>query len=222
MVQGVGDPPLAPAARAAAPEASGTEGYAEAAPALFDRYEDISFADVHRASLHLLPAAPGRVADIGAGTGRDAAALAALGHRVVAVEPTAALRLGAAARHPSPRIDWLDDSLPELAVLSSHGESFDLVLLSAVWMHLDTAQRRRAMPRVARLVRPGGVAILTLRHGPVPPGRRMFEVSAAETIGLAGAAGLAVIQRLDRQRPVQAQKDVCWTRLAFTRPPARP
>jgi hypothetical protein len=37
--------------------------------------------------------------------------LAAMGHRVVAVEPTAALRARAAILHPSPRIEWLDDSL---------------------------------------------------------------------------------------------------------------
>jgi protein-L-isoaspartate O-methyltransferase len=37
------------------------------------------------------------VLDIGSGTGRDAAGLAAMGHSVVAVEPTAELRIGAAA-----------------------------------------------------------------------------------------------------------------------------
>ena len=37
------------------------------------------------------------------------------------------------------------------------------------------------MGRVAGLLRPGGLMTLLLRHGPVPQGRRMFEVSAAET-----------------------------------------
>ena len=82
---------------------SGTEGYAEEADELFQRYESISFAEVHRSVLHLIPTAPCWVLDIGSGTGRDAAALAAMGHRVVAVEPTDEMRMRAAALHPSPQ-----------------------------------------------------------------------------------------------------------------------
>src|ERR1035437_3301335 len=87
--------------------------------------------------------------------------------------------------HPSPRIEWLNDSLPDLALLLARGERFDLVMLSAVWMHLDAQQRRRAMPNLAALVQAGGVMIMKIRHGPVPVGRRMFEVPAEETIQLA-------------------------------------
>src|SRR6202035_5653746 len=104
---------------------SGTEGYAEEDEALFKQYESIPFADAHRAVLHLIPATPGRVLDIGSGTGRDAAWFAGRGHSVVAVEPTDAMRLPAMALHPSPRIDWLDDSLPVLAALRARSETFD-------------------------------------------------------------------------------------------------
>lgn len=67
---------------------SGTENYADEAPELLKRYESISFADAHAPVLQLIPPAPCHALDIGAGTGRDAAGLAALGHSVVAVEPT--------------------------------------------------------------------------------------------------------------------------------------
>jgi protein-L-isoaspartate O-methyltransferase len=67
---------------------SGTEGYAEEAESLIRQYESFSFADVHGAELHLIPPAPCRALDVGSGTGRDAAALAAMGHSVLAVEPT--------------------------------------------------------------------------------------------------------------------------------------
>lgn len=196
---------------------SGTEGYAEEAASLENLYESIAFAELHRPVLHLMPPAPATVLDIGAGTGRDAAALAALGHQVTAVEPTAALRLGAIARHRSPRIEWLDDSLPELARLAGRDGGFDLVMLTAVWMHLDAAQRRQAMPRVARLVREGGVMILSLRHGPVPPGRRMFEVSADETVTLAAAEGMRPLLRLDHRDGLLQRPGVSWTRLAFSK-----
>ena len=198
-----------------ADQVSGTQGYAEEADALFERYESISFARVHRKILYLLPTEPGRILDIGSATGRDAAALAALGHNVVAVEPTDALRRRAAVLHPSSQIEWLDDSLPDLVLLTGRGEDFDVVMLTAVWMHLDEAQRLRAMPILARLLRVGGVLTLTLRHGPVPPGRRMFDVSAEETIALAGSAGLSLELQFENQDSAFQRTDVSWTRLAF-------
>ncbi len=193
---------------------SGTENYAEEAPELLKRYESISFADTHRTVMHLIPKEPCRVLDIGAGTGRDAAGFAAMGHRVVAAEPTEGMRCGAMALHPSPLIEWLDDSLPDLASLRARGEQFDVVMLTAVWMHLDEQQRRRAIGNVAALVGGGGVMIMTLRHGPVPPGRRMFEVSAEETISLAEPLGLRCVLNRPAESSLR-QPGVSWTRLAF-------
>ena len=196
---------------------SGTEGYAEEASELFRLYESIPAADAHRAVLHLIPAAPSRILDIGSGTGRDAAWFASQGHRVVAVEPTDAMRLPAMALHPSPRIEWLNDSLPDLAALRARGETFDLAMLTAVWMHLDEAQRRRAMPNLAALVRPGGTIIMKIRHGPVPPGRRMFEVSAEETIELARSEGLHPVLNVRTESTQEHNRaaGVSWINLAF-------
>ena len=192
------------------------QGYADEAPRLLRQYESFSFVDAHRSVAYLFPPAPATVLDIGAGTGRDAAGFAALGHRVVAVEPTAALRLGAMALHPSPRIEWVDDALPDLDLVRRRGEVFDLIMLNAVWMHLDKRQRRRAMPRVASLLRPGGTLIMSQRYGPVPPGRRMFAVPAEETIGLAAAQGLRPVLNRPAQ-PVLQSAGVSWLRLAFVK-----
>jgi SAM-dependent methyltransferase len=139
---------------------------------------------------------------------------------VLAVEPTPVLLAGAIARHAHPAITWLDDGLPDLDAARARGETFDLILLSAVWMHLDEAQRRRAMPNVAALLAEGGVMILSLRHGPVPPGRRMFEVSADETIGLARTEGLSLVLQEERGSIQAANRlaGVTWTILAFKNP----
>lgn len=196
---------------------SGTEGYSEEAEALVRQYESISFADVHGWAMHLFPPPPARVLDIGAGTGRDAAGFAAMGHSVTAVEPTAELRARAIELHASPRIEWLDDGLPELPVLSGRGGAFDVVVLTAVWMHLDERQRRRAMPRVAALVRPGGVVAMSLRHGPVPRGRRMFEVTAAETMNLARAQAMACVHHSEVGDGLFNRPGVTWDRLAFAK-----
>lgn len=200
-------------------KASGTEGYAEEAEDLFKRYESISGAETHKAVLHLIPTAPAHILDVGAGTGRDAAWFASMGHRVTAVEPTEAMRLPAMKLHPSPLIEWLDDSLPELALVRRRGEPFDLILLSAVWMHFDAAQRREAMASLATLLRRGGTLIMRVRHGPVPPGRRMFEIADAETIELAGAHGLRGVSNQRVESALAANRDagVSWTHLAFKR-----
>jgi SAM-dependent methyltransferase len=198
---------------------SGTEGYADEAEELFRLYESIPAADAHRAVLHLIPASPSNVLDIGSGTGRDAAWFASLGHRVVAVEPTGAMRIPAMALHPSTQIEWLDDSLPDLALLRARGVSFDLVILTAVWMHLDAAQRRQAMPSIAALVRPGGTVIMKVRHGPVPVGRRMFGIATEETIELARMQDLHPVLNVRTESSQEANRlaGVSWTNLAFVK-----
>lgn len=209
-------------AAAASVHVSGTDGYAEEANELVARYERISAAEAHNSVLHLIPKAPCRIVDIGSGTGRDAAWFAANGHHVVAVEPTDALREAAQRIHSWPAIEWLNDSLPELRVLSSRGDRFDLVMLTAVFMHLDAEQRRRAMPNLASLMQGNGAMIMSLRHGPVPHGRRMFAVSAEETIELARAHGLHPVLnfRSDSSEEINRRAGVTWTRLAFVKAPA--
>src|SRR5262245_45429607 len=193
---------------------SGTEGYGETAAERVRQYESIPFAHVHRHWMHLFPATPSRVIDIGAGTGRDAAGFAEFGHTVTAVEPTPELRREAQRLHPHPAIAWIDDSLPALDRVHALDERYDLVMLTAVWMHLDLGQRERAMARVAPLVRPGGMMALSLRHGPVPAGRRMFEVTASETRNLVARHGLSTIH--DSEGPaVLGGPSVWWSRLAF-------
>jgi SAM-dependent methyltransferase len=198
---------------------SGTEGYAEEAEDLFRRYESVSGAETHKAISHLIPTAASGILDVGAGTGRDAAWLASMGHRVTAVEPTDAMRLPAMKLHPSPLIEWFDDSLPELALLRSRAEAFDLILLSAVWMHFDLDQRRQAMATLAALLRSSGTLILRVRHGEVPPGRRMFEIPDDETVELAQLQGLHAVLNLRTESALQANRDagVSWTHLAFTK-----
>jgi SAM-dependent methyltransferase len=195
------------------------EEYARDADGAAARWESIAFAELHHPVLHLIPAIPCSVLDIGAGTGRDAAHLASLGHRVVAVEPTDALRTAAIARHPSPRIEWLDDSLPELATLISGRPMFDLIMLTAVWMHLDAQQRQHAMLRLASMMRIGGTMIISLRHGPLPAGRRMFDVGADETIELARAQRLDAVLHMQTasMQPANRVAGVSWTRLAFVK-----
>lgn len=199
--------------------APGIQDYENAPGDMIARYDALAFEDVHRNVLQLLPSKPCRVLDIGAGTGRDAAWFAARGCSVIAVEPADALRQAGITLHPHPAIKWLDDGLPELRRTLARREVFDLVMLTGVWMHLDAAERELAMPRVASLVAPRGQLVFSLRHGPVPAGRRMFDVSSEETVSLAGAADLKLVFE-GANASVQAgprAAGVTWTRLAFER-----
>ena len=191
-------------------------GYSQSAQALITQYESISFEQVHGPVLQFFPKAPARALDIGAGTGRDAGALARQGYKVTAVEPTPELRAWGQANHP-PSIRWTDDMLPALDSVRALGEQFDLILLTAVWMHLDAGQQREAMRTLAGLVAPGGRISMTLRHGPVPEGRRMFDVSGDEVVALAKAVALTEVHQAARQ-DMLLRSDVNWTFLVLERP----
>lgn len=196
----------------------GADAYAEQAAKLIERYEGVHPEQVHSQVLHLVPDGPCRTLDVGAGSGRDAAWLAQKGHCVVAVEPAAQMREAGMRLHQNANIEWVDDGLPDLAALSGR-EKFDLIMLTAVWMHLDARERQRGMSRLAELAKPGALMTLLLRHGPVPEGRRMFQISADETAALAESAGFTTLITTPRGPIRDDQPGVSWTALAFRRRP---
>jgi 2-polyprenyl-3-methyl-5-hydroxy-6-metoxy-1,4-benzoquinol methylase len=195
---------------------AGTQGYGDEAEALTLQYESVAFEVAHRHSLHLYPVKPSRILDVGAGTGRDAAALASRGHEVYAVEPTQALRNFGEKHHAESSIRWLDDFLPALPATVRLGLTFDLVLLTAVLMHLDVNERKEAMAVLTGLLAANGQLILSLRHGPVPEGRVMFEVSDSEMDALAQANGLSIVFRAQPEDVFQ-RAGVHWNVYALMR-----
>lgn len=198
-------------------EQASNAGYAQEADDLFARYESRAAAEVHKRWSHLFPNPPARILDIGAGTGRDAAWFVSLGHSVLAVEPTDELRLRAQKLHPEPEITWLDDALPELLEVHARGETFDLILMNAVWMHFNEAEREAGMKHLAPLLNPRGRIAMTQRHGPIPEGRRMFEVSGDETVALAARFGLVNLmhERIGSVAAENKARGIEWTKLVF-------
>lgn len=213
-------PPITPPVQPPRPYPRATvapynHGFAEFSAA----YEAIGFTDIHRGAMPFLPATPGLMLDVGAGSGRDAAWFAARGWDVIAAEPATAMRVLAAHTHPSPAINWIDDSLPALATTHRLGLSFDLVWLSGVWMHLPPADRPRAMRKLATLLKPGGRLVVTLRHGPAPDdGRDMWQVSANEVERLGLDMGLALRVATDHADDLQGRPGVRWQTLILDLP----
>lgn len=153
--------------------------YNQNAASLLEQYNSTSFTEVHCDWLHLLPKT-GEVLDVGAGSGRDSAHMAAHGLNIIAVEPAANFRMLGASAHPHSNIIWLDDTLPNLSNTLALNQTFDLILLSAVWMHLTTLERKTAIRILCSLLKPLGSMIITLRHGESGDERLMHPVSHEE------------------------------------------
>jgi SAM-dependent methyltransferase len=90
------------------------------------------------------------------------------------------MREAARAAHPDSAVRWLDDRLPALDGVHRLGLAFDLVWLSGVWMHVPPEERKRAMRKIATLLKPGGRLVITLRHGPKTEDRPMWPVDSHE------------------------------------------
>jgi len=101
------------------------------------------------------PPADSIVADLGAGTGISARALARCGARVFAIEPNAAMRAAAA---PDPRVTWLDGRA-EATTLA--GASVDLAVGLQAWHWFDF---EATLVEARRIVRPGGRVALVVNE----------------------------------------------------------
>ncbi len=93
------------------------------------------------------PPAAARVLDLAAGTGRFAVLLAALGHDVLAVEPDDGMRAVAESALPGRTAAGTAEDIP-----AADG-SFDAVVVAQAFHWFD---RDRALPEIARVLRPGG------------------------------------------------------------------
>ena len=195
----------------------GIIGYASAAQQFIKMTLAVGFRELHRNFIEFFPESEGRVLDVGAGMGRDAAAFAEMGHSVVAVEPTNALRLAGQELFGTVNIEWIDDALPSLARLGPD-HRFDFILASGVWHHLDEDEQHSAISRIAELLSPNGIFAVSLRSGPAGVGTTVYPTSCSRTILSAESSGLKTVLCLENQPSLQPNKhNVIWTRLAFRR-----
>lgn len=178
------------------------------------RYDSVSFDAVHPVLSRYLPAS-GLVLDIGAGSGRDARAMAARGLEVTAVEPSDGLRaIGAAS---SNGIRWIDDRLPRLARLSGSGERYDFILCSAVIMLVAPADLTLSFATMDGLLADTGKCALNLRApGADEPAELFFAHSDADVLAAAQTAGLACIDRGEAGDAI-GRSAYCWRSFVFAR-----
>lgn len=117
----------------------------------------------------LLGTSPARVLELGAGTGKLTGQILALGHDVVATDPAPEMLTVLRRDHPRARVTSAkaeDIPLP--------AGSVDIVVAAQAYHWFD---RERALPEIARVLRPGGILALIWNNPDrtVPWVRRVFE-----------------------------------------------
>ena len=197
------------------------EYYSDNAEALFTAYTALDFETVHAHWLACLPDEPGTALDVGAGSGRDALALAKRGWEVLAVEPAQRLSQLGREHTKGTAVQWIDDQLPEMARVRGLSERFDLILLSAVWMHVPPSQRARAMRVLSDLLAPSGRLCVTLRYGPGGEQRAFHPVSREELEHLAHQRALVNITPSESRgirQDCQGRDEVTWETVCLQLP----
>jgi len=192
--------------------------YNQHAEKLAQQYLSKSFEEVHVSWLaHLNPLllrSDVRILDLGAGAGRDSKYFAQQGLasnlQVTAIEPAQTLADIGKQQTQGLNVHWLSDSLPALEVVTKQEISFDLILLSAVWMHIPQSDRARSIRKLANLLKPGGKLVISLRHGPSGDQRVMHQVSVDELTTLAKTVGLFPVLITENDSDKLGRSEVTW------------
>ncbi|WP_185826841.1 class I SAM-dependent methyltransferase [Shewanella canadensis] len=209
------------------------EFYNDNASLLARQYLSTSFEEVHASWLpHLNQLFDHHVSglsilDVGAGIGRDAAYLAqhcSSQHTpaeqkvdVVAVEPAHILADLGKKYTKGQNVTWIVDSLPRLNRLTIYQNGFNLILLSAVWMHIPPNERCVALQTLENLLAPHGKLVISLRHGPNNDTRVMHPVSVDELQTIAKRAHLTVVDSSDRDTDKLGRTQVFWETVVLQR-----
>lgn len=122
------------------------EFYSQNSDLLFSKYQSISFKNVHNSQIQAIEFQQCKTAlVIGAGSGRYALALKHKKLCVTAIEPSDDLRaLG--KTFTGDDVTWLNDSLPQLEKVK--GKTFDIILISAVRMHLSPQEQTQSLKTI--------------------------------------------------------------------------
>ncbi len=195
---------------------SNIDFYSKNADSLCFQYDSLSFEQVHGSWKRFWPISEDKVLDVGAGSGRDAKWFLDQGCEVFAIEPSEEMRLRG-QKLTGEAVSWIDDSLPSLSTLEKLGIQFDLILVSAVWMHLAPTYRERAFRKLSNLLAPHGKLVISLRHGEFSDGRKNYRVSVEELEQFSKASALHVNSIIDSSDSMN-RDSVCWQTVVMTLP----
>lgn len=192
--------------------------YAENADELAKQYNSLAATKVHQVWRKYWPSVGDNVLDIGAGSGRDSLWFTRLGCHVVACEPCKELLVLGSA-HTGKEVVWLDDRLPDLRQLSKLNTKFDVILVSAVWMHIPSNLRKKALNALVNHLKNSGVIVISLRHGLFNDGRESYSVSVEELTEQASDFNLALVDVFNGE-DIQHRQGVRWQTVVLRNNPS--
>ncbi|WP_422777037.1 class I SAM-dependent methyltransferase [Pseudomonas mediterranea] len=182
----------------------------------FDDYSKLYFSNIHRQFIKFLPMnTNSEILDIGCGSGRDALSLARRGYQVTAVEPSKKMLALAQKKNNHKNITWINDYLPNLFELNSN--TYDFVLISAVWMHVAPYEREKSLKRISNLLKTGKHLAITLRIGAPDTTRIMYPVSVEELLKQSNSANLKPIYISRETKDPLSRKEIIWKKIVFTK-----
>ncbi|MBU2878124.1 methyltransferase domain-containing protein [Aliiglaciecola lipolytica] len=198
------------------------------------QYLSLSFLDVHNNWAHhltsLFEQSNVSILDVGAGVGRDVSYIADLAeqklksdqsYQIYAVEPALEMLKVGKVTTGNKKVHWIQDALPALDKTTKLEVNFDLILLSAVWMHVPPSQRARAIRKLANLLKPGGKIVISLKLGMTKEeqqSRQMFDVSVEEVEHLAHNYGLFSKFEAQNETDKLGREGVYWQTLILQLP----
>lgn len=159
-----------------------------------------------------------RALDIACGNGRDAKWLAQQGFVVDAVDGAPGMIREAQAMNPHENVTYSVDLMPDLQGIRATGQKYDLMVMSAAWMHLDAPARAKMFQTLCDLANPGAVMFITLRHGPAPADRPMYAVSAEELRDMAADFLVHFEHITDGKADKLGRGDVWWDSVSLKMP----
>lgn len=194
--------------------------YHEQAPKLSSQYQSVNTEDVLPGLKSRLPRLRGL--DIACGNGRDTRWAAQQGFIMDGVDGAPGMIRQAMATNAHENVTFGVDLMPNLPGIRQKvkdtGEKYDLILMSAAWMHNDAAARLKMFRTLNDLANPGAVIFLTLRHGPAPADRPMFAVSAEELKDMADDYLIHFEHIVDGKADQLGRGDVWWDSVCLRTP----
>lgn len=188
-----GDSPHLSKGEAAPIPARACAGYTD--PRLAAVYDPLNPPDASEAFYRRrLGAGPGRLLEIGCGTGRLSVDLAAQGWRVTGLDPTPAMLAIARARPGGETVSWVEGTAPDLLGASPQDARFDAAVMTGhvFQVFLTDEETLATLEAVRACLRPGGRLLFETRNPLVGEWESWTEAESAEEVAVPGVGPVRV------------------------------